>query len=220
MSDWFKTRVPLNPEDAEYNRGILNRAEANSNAVFQQEMDRLGAVAWAKKQAERNLRGQPIDQEATYRTGAKFADKLGAQGATPQYGNLMKNLVYMAEEPDSRNVFFQASLVPEQALMHGIEALSGEKSLGERASRLGMAIPAAFVPELGYPIQPAYDHMYDKLGPVGGMLMDFVLMPDVGSTGMAAKRGVDRLRYGSGAMTELVDDAGETIRRLRNSPRQ
>lgn len=220
MADWFRTRVPLPKEDAEYNKGILNRAEANADAVFQQEMDRLGAVAWAKKQAERNLRGQPIDQEATYRTGAKFADKLGATGATPEYGNLMKNFAYMAEEPDSRNVFLQASLVPEHVLMHGVEALSGEKSLGERAARLGMAIPSAFFPELGYPIQPAYDHMYDKLGPVGGMLMDFVLMPDVGSTGMAAKRGVDRLRYGSGAVTELVDEAGETIRRLRNSPRQ
>lgn len=220
MADWFRTRVPLNPADAEYNKGILNRAEANADAVFQQEMDRLGAVAWAKKQAERNLRGQPIDQEATYRTGAKFADKLGATGATPEYGNLMKNFVYMAEEPDSQNVFFQASLVPEHVLMHGVEALSGEKSLGERAARLGMAIPSAFFPELGYPIQPAYDRMYEKLGPVGGMLMDFVLMPDVGSTGMAAKRSVDRLRYGSGAVTELVDEAGETIRRLRNSPRQ
>lgn len=218
MSDFFRTRVPLNPADAEYNKGILNRAEANADAVFQQEMDRLGVIAGAKNAAERQMRNQPIDQEATLRYGTKVADALGATGATPQYGNLMKNLAYMAEEPESRNVFLQASLVPEQALMHGIEALSGEKSLGERASRLGMAIPSAFFPELGYPSQPAYDRMYEE-NPVGGLLMDFVLMPDVGSTAMAAKRGADRLRYGSGAMTELVDQAGDAIRRIRNSPR-
>jgi hypothetical protein len=48
-----------------------------------------------------------------------------------------------------------------------------------------------------------------------GMAVDYA-MP--GLEVIPGTRAMDRLFYGSGAPTHLVDQAGDAIRRLRNSP--
>lgn len=216
MADYFRARVPLAEGDAEYFRQIADQAEQTANIPFQSEMNRLRVIAAAKRAAER---GQgPVDQDASLRFGMKFADERGFAGGTPQMATGLKNLAWLSEEPDSRNVFVQAALVPEQALMNTAEALSGEKTLADRAARLGMAVPAAFFPELGYPVQQSYDRMYEA-NPVAGLLMDFVGMPDVGSTAAAMRRATKTLRYGGGVPTHLIDKDGNVIRQLRSSQR-
>lgn len=220
MADWFKSRAPLAKEDADYYRQIADETARAAGVPFQSEMARLGVVAAGKRVAERG--GGPIDQERSLRSGMELADKLGATGGTPEMANGLRFLAHMYSEPDSRNVYAQATLAPEQALMHGIEALSGEKPLGERARRLALAIPSAFFPEVGYPIQPAYDRMYKRLGPVAGTAVDMFLMPNwptppTQQMGRAAGAAVDSLRYGRGAPTYLIDEAGDTIRRLKSA---
>jgi hypothetical protein len=215
MADWFRTRAPLPPQDAAYFRKNLDAAEQEASMPFQSEMARLGVIAQAKRAAERT--NGPIDQDASLRFAMKFADDHGISGGTPQYSNALKGLAWLQEEPDSRNVFLQASLAPEQMLMHASEALSGDKTLSERGARLATAIPAAFFPEVGYPIQGAYDRMYDA-NPVAGALMDFVGMPDVGSSASAIRKLSGAVRYGGGVPTHLIDQQGNVIRRLRNSP--
>lgn len=216
MADFFRTRVPLAAEDAEYYRRIADQSDLTAKIPFQSEMNRLRVIAAAKRGAERT--NGPVDQEASLRFGMKFADDMGFPGGTPQMGTALENLAYMNSEPDSRNVFYQAALAPELALMNASEALSGEKPLAERAARLGAAIPAAFFPEVGYPVHQAYDRMYES-NPVAGLLMDYVFMPDVGSTASGIGRASNRLRYGGGVPTHLMDASGNVIRQLRNSPR-
>jgi hypothetical protein len=223
MAEWFTTRVPLNPEDAAVNRKIQDNLEANANLPFQSEMARLGAIAQGKRYAERG--GGPIDQEQTLRAGMKYADAIGAHGGTPEMENGLRFLASMASQPDSRNVYLQASLIPEHAIMHATEALSGEKSLAERGKRLAMAIPAAVVPGIGYPIGPAYDRMYESLGPVAGTAVDFML-PDLGNANTAMRGGakaasglMDTMRYGGGIPTSLIDNHGNLIRQLMSTPR-
>lgn len=215
MPDFFRTRVPLAEDDAAYFRDVANQAEQTANIPFQSEMDRLRVIAAAKRAAERGA--GPVDQEASLRFASKFAEDQGFTGGTPQMATGLKNLAWLSEEPESRNVFFQAALVPEQALMNAAEALSGEKTLADRAARLGMAVPAAFFPELGYPVQQSYDRMYES-NPVAGLLMDFVGMPDVGSTAAALRGATRAMRYGGGVPTHLIDKNGNVIRQLRNSP--
>lgn len=214
MADWFRSRVPLPPEDADYYRRQADAAEQAAALPFQSEMARLSLVADAKRAAERT-RG-PIDQEASLRFGMKFADEQGLSGGTPQLANALKGLAWLSDEPDSRNVYLQTAYIPEHALMHAAEALSGDKPLAERGARLAAAIPAAFFPELGYPIEKSYDRMYDA-NPVAATLMDFVGMPDVGSTASAIRKLSGSAMRGSGIPTHLVDQHGNVIRRLRNS---
>jgi hypothetical protein len=223
MADWFQSRAPLNPEDAEYFRKIEAKAEENAAIPFQNEMARLGVVGQAKRMYERG--GGPVDQEASLRSAVKLAGRAGATGGTPEMENGLKFLAYMASQPDSRNVYMQAAMIPEHAILHATEALSGEKSLAERGKRLAMAIPAAVIPELGYPIRPAYDHMYESLGPVGGTVVDH-LMPDL-NNGYSAMRAAQKfglgatgaMRYGGGIPTSLVDSNGQVIRQLMSTPR-
>lgn len=216
MADWFQSRVPLRPEDAEYFRKAEGQMEDNARLPFQNEMARLGVIAQAKRMYEDQ--SGPVDQEASLRSAMKVADKIGAAGGTPQMENGLKFLAYMASQPESRNVYMQAALIPEHAIMHATEALSGDKPLSERASRLAMAIPAAVVPEVGYPIQPAYDRMYDRLGPAGGLVADY-LMPGLGEANSAMRGGARALRYGAGIPTHLTDMHGNVIRQLASTPR-
>lgn len=224
MADFFNSRVPLHPEDAKYWRGLADDSDRNVSQLFDAEMARLKLIAAAKNSVE--SRTGPVDQEQSLRYGMQYADANGVNGSTPQAANLQKSIGYMYSEPDSRNVYMQAALAPEQAFMHAAEALSGDKSLAERGSRLAMAIPGALFPEVGYPIQPAYDRMYESVGPIGGALIDFALMPGPGEAldvGRAAARAggaaVDLARFGRGVPTHLTDQYGNTIRQLRNSPR-
>jgi hypothetical protein len=219
MADLFRNRVPLNPEDAEHYRKIEAKAEENAALPFQNEMARLGFIGQAKRMYERG--GGPVDQEASLRSAMKLADQAGATGGTPEMENGLKFLAYMSSQPDSRNVYMQAALMPEHAIMHATEALSGDKSLAERGKRLAMAIPAAAFPELGYPLQPAYDRMYERLGPIGGLAADY-LMPGPGETlagmGGMAKAADKGLRQFS-IPTSLVDSQGNLIRELMSTPR-
>lgn len=219
MSEWFKSRAPLAPEDAARYRKIEDDMEANVSIPFQNEMARLGVIGQVKRQLERG--GGPVDQEASLAGGVRYADKIGATGGTPEMQNGLKFLRYMASQPDSRNVYMQAMLMPEQAIMHATEALSGDKSLAERGQRLAMAIPAAAFPELGYPIQPAYDRMYERFGPIGGLAVDY-LMPGPGEAlagmGGLAKATDKGLRQFS-IPTALVDRQGQVIRQLMSTPR-
>jgi hypothetical protein len=151
----------------------------------------------------------------------KLADQAGATGGTSEMANGLKFLAYMSSQPDSRNVYMQAALLPEQALMHATEALSGEKSLAERGQRLAMAIPAAAFPELGYPLQPAYDRMYERLGPIGGLAVDYLMpgpgeaLAGMGGVAKAADKGLRQFRI----PTSLVDRNGQVIRQLMSTPR-
>lgn len=221
MGEYFKSRVPLNPEDAARNRDTYHRLLNQEDLPFQAEMQRLGVIANAKNQLDA-YRG-PQDQETNLAAAMKFADKIGATGSTPHMQGLTQNLSYMASEPDSRNVYMQATLIPEQALMHGIEALSGDKPLMERGKRLAMAIPSAFFPEIGYPIQPAYDRMYKSLGPIAGAAVDLLAMPGPVET-LSAGRGLlnaaDAGLRAHRIPTSLVDQNGQVIRQLLSTPRQ
>jgi hypothetical protein len=222
MPDWFSSRVPLNPEDAErYKRDYedaQDRAAALESAMRAQDLQRLAMIAGGKRYAERDMRRSgPVDQERSMQFGASVADRYGGTGRSPglEYMKGIADLSAFAQsEPESRNVYHQALIIPEQAIMHASEALSGEKPLYERAQRLAMAVPAAVVPSIGYPVQQAYDRMYET-NPLMGMAVDYA-MP--GLEVIPGARAMDRLLHGSGAPTRIVDKAGDAIRRLRNSP--
>jgi hypothetical protein len=223
MPDWFSSRVPLNPEDAARYRedyeDSVDRASELESIMRAQDLQRLAMIAEGKKYAERGMRRLgPVDQERSMQFGARAADEYGATGRSPGM-EVLKGLAdfsaFAQSEPESRNVYHQALIIPEQAIMHASEALSGEKPLYERAQRLAMALPAAVVPSIGYPVQQAYDRMYDT-NPVMATAVDYALP---GLEVIPSARGVERLFYGSGAPSHLVDEAGELIRRLRNSPR-
>jgi len=230
-------RVPLHPEDAEYHRNLRDQAarmaEDLESAMRRQDTDRLAVIAAAKYDAERAMRrgmylgqqGREVDQDASARYGMSVADAVGASGRSPKLqalAGLARGQEWLESEPDSRNVFMQAMLVPENVILNTAEALSEgpdgkPRDSADMLSRLGWAIPAAVYPELGYPLQPARDRMYEDLGPIAGTAADFY-MP--GLEVLPKSRGaMEALRYGRGAPTELIDSAGAAIRRLRNSPR-
>ncbi len=223
MPDWFTSRVPLNPEDAARYRQDYENAQDSAagleSSMRAQDLRRLALIAQGKRYAERQMRRDgPVDQERSMQFGAKLADEYGATGRSTGM-QALKGLAdfseWAASEPESRNVYHQALIIPEQAIMHASEALSGEKPLYERAKRLAMAVPASVVPSVGYPVQQAYDRMYDT-NPVMALAVDFA-MP--GLDAVPSVKVMDRMFYGPGAPTQLVDEAGEAIRRLRNSPR-
>ncbi len=233
----FRWRVPLHPDDAAYNRKVYEDARADVSDIesAQRSLDlhRLAHVAAGARHAERMMRqgqypglsGREVDQEMAARDGVRFADRSGAAGRSMQLGylgGLARAGEWASSEPESRHIGMQAMLVPEQALMHAMEALSSDgdvpRPTSETASRLAAAVPAAFFPEVGYPIQPAYDRLYRELGPIKGAFVDYAAMPGVDFIGRPALRGVERMRYGTGARTDLIDQAGDVIRRLRNSP--
>lgn len=222
MADFFSSRVPVHKEDAAAYRRLADTTEAAARIPFESEMARLRMIASLKRAAE--SRKGPVDQEKSLQYGIKLADAVGMNGGTPQMETLLENVAWLNSEPDSRNVYMQASLIPEHAAMHAYEALSGDKPLSERAARLGMAIPASLFPEVGYPLQPAYERLYKK-SPVAGLAADFLLMPDVSTAasalrraGGAAGRVGSAMMYGRGVPTHLIDANGEIIRRLKNSP--
>jgi hypothetical protein len=84
-----------------------------------------------------------------------------------------------------------------------------------------MAIPAAAFPELGYPLQPAYDRMYESLGPIGGLAADYLMpgpgevLAGMGGVAKAADKGLRQF----GIPTSLVDRNGQVIRQLMSTPR-
>ena len=224
MPDWFSSRVPLNAEDARANRERYEDAVQmgldSESLMRAQDLRRLKLIAEGKRYAERDMRrAGPVDQEAAMRFGASVADHYGATGrsALPlAVKNLADLSAYGESQPESRNVFHQAAIIPEQAIMHASEALSGDKSLSDRAARLLMAVPAAAMPDLGYPINQAYDRMYAS-NPIAALAVDY-MMPGLEVAAAPASRAMSRARYGAGVPTHLIDDAGEVIRRLRNSP--
>jgi hypothetical protein len=224
MADWFSTRVPVHPNDARvYKKRHDDAVDASADiesAMRSHDLLRLKLIAEGKNSAERAMRRSgPVDQEAAARFGVKVADHYGASGR-PAGLMAAKGLsdiaVYSTSKPESRNNWHQTVLIPEQVVMHASEALSGDKTLADRAARLLMAVPAAVYPDLGYPVEQAYDRMYDT-NPVGAMLMDFA-MPGMEVAAGPASRAVSRMRYGAGAPTHLIDASGDVIRRLRNSP--
>lgn len=224
MPDWFSSRVPLNSEDARVNKERYEDAvQAGLDAeslMRAQDLRRLKLIAEGKRYAERDMRrAGPVDQEVAMRFGANIADHYGATGrsALPMAVKGLSELsAYGESQPESRNVFHQAMIIPEQAIMHASEALSGDKSLSDRAARLLMAAPAAAMPDLGYPVNQAYDRMY-ATNPIGAIAVD-LMTPGLENAYQPTKKLMGAIRHGDGSPTYLVDQAGEVIRRLRNSP--
>lgn len=230
-------RVPLHSEDAAYHRRMRDEAgymaEDLESAMRRQDTDRLAVIAAAKYDAERAMRrgmypgqqGREVDQDAAARYGIRLADRYGVGSRSPRLqalAGLSNATAWVESEPDSRSVFMQTMLIPESAVLGTAEALSHgpdgkPRDSADMMSRLAWAIPSAVYPDLGYPIQPARDRMYKDLGPIAGTAAD-LLMPGP-EVLLPARNALNAVRYGRGVQTELIDGAGEVIRRLRNSPR-
>jgi hypothetical protein len=211
-------RVPLHPEDAEQFRETETKALQTQGSAFQRQMDRLAVMADHKRRAERHMAAHdgPIDQEESLRHGAKVADYYGFRGDTPVGAQRENIAAWMASEPDSRGYLLHSMLVPENAIMGAMGAFTDRaQEQGNIIDRLGKAVPGAFYPPAGYPIEPERDEMYRSLGTIGGKAMDY-LMPTPGEAVGGMTRGVARLRYGGGAPVHLIDQFGNEIRRLRN----
>ena len=191
MADYFSFRVPLHPEDADYFRKQYDTADENlENAERTRrrlESMRLGEVAAHKRAYELAIGRGPVDQEQSLRYGiGRTKDYAGYQNAADLGAGLARLDRWAKSKPESRNVFMQAMLAPEQAIMHTAGAFTEGQSDGERLNRLAMAPVAAFFPDMGYPVQKTYDRMYDEVGPVAGAVVDMAVMPGLGEAGDAA----------------------------------
>lgn len=189
MADYFSFRVPLHPEDADYFRREYDTADKNlENAERTRrrlESMRLGEVAAHKRAYELAIGRGPVDQEQSLRYGiGRTKDYAGHQNAADLGAGLARLDRWAKSKPESRNVFMQAMLAPEHAIMHTAGAFTDDP--GELPKRLAMAPVAAFFPDMGYPVQKTYDRMYDEIGPVAGAVVDYAVMPGLGETGDAA----------------------------------
>jgi hypothetical protein len=243
-------RVPLHPDDADYNQGVYDRArweaEDLESAMRRQDLHRLAAIAEGKRAYDRHVRGRgpgearvpyggleaggtaydgragerENDQERGFQHGTRVANRRGATGRTAGYqaaANVARLVEWASSEPRTRNAYLHAMLIPENTIYGAMEALATpetwERPREEVLGRLAMALPGAIWPEVGYPIQPARDRMYEELGPIFGTAADFA-MPGLEIIPKASNAA----RFGSGAPTFLEDKFGNAIRRLRNSP--
>ena len=236
-------RVPLHPDDARrFADQHLQAMQLQQNA-FDQKMQRLGAVAAAKRGFDFGMRSAPervtfplvsgddttwvqdtlpsrmpnpgpVDQEASLRKANALADSTGV----PDPSTLPADLgAYITSQPDTRNALLHMALIPENAILQAGEALSGQKSAGDVASRLASSVPGAFYPPAGYAVEPARDRMYEELGPIAGLAVDYLMPGPAEAVGGLSSlvRTADKGLRSIPMRADLVDDAGDVIRRLR-----
>lgn len=223
-------RIPVHPEDADTYQKWYEEAEDGVDAFNQAkrlaEIRRLSDVAAWKRAFDRAQRPGPVDSERSYQLAVKRAGN--SQADTLPFAlshGLAEASKWAYSQPRDRNALLNIMYIPENAILGAAEALSGDKTLAERGHRLLTAIPGAFYPPAGYPIEPARDRMYEALGPIGGTAIDYVMPGPMEATKALRPllapfgQAMDLARYGAGARADLVDEAGDAIRRLRNSPR-
>lgn len=201
-------RIPLHPGDADLFEKNLAAAEDDTALIKASELERLSALADWKRHFDRAQSPGPVDAQESYRLAAKTV------GPSPSWmRGLSGAREWVNSTPRSRHPLLHGLLIPENAIFGAMEALSGDKPLTERASRLALAIPGAIYPPAGYPIEPARDRMYEDLGPIAGTAVDFMLPgPGEASAGLHA---AGRFLRPPRIPTALVDEAGDVIRRLR-----
>lgn len=207
-------RVPLHPDDAAQFRETEQKSLQMQGNAFRSEMDRLAAVAYLKREDERrqSQADGPVDQEQSARRATKGAGQYGFHGGSPSGEQMEQWAAWTVSEPDTRNLLLHAMLVPENAIMGTLGAFTER---GQTKDRLAKAIPGAFYPPAGYPVEPERERMYESLGPIGGLAADY-LMPGPVEAGQGMGQAASRLRYGGGAPVHLIDQFGNEIRRLRN----
>ena len=236
-------RVPLHPDDASRFADQHLQAMQRQRNAFDQKMARLGAVAAAKRGFDFGFRSEPervefplvsgddntwvqdtlpgrmhgpgpVDQEQSLRQANELADSFGV----PDPSLLSADLgAYVTSQPGTRNALFHMALIPENAIFQAGEALSGQKPAGEIASRLARSVPGAFYPPAGYAVEPARDRMYEKLGPAAGFAVDYLMPGPAEAIGglSSVVRAADKGLRSIPMRADLVDDAGDVIRRLR-----
>lgn len=212
-------RVPLHPDDAARFEADHQDALAQRGLAFQRQMQRLDEVARIKRQLERGA--GPIDQQATL-NAAEAA--LSSAGWKPESTALQDFNVWATSQPESRNAILHANAIPENLVFQTLEALSADggnpRSREDIAARLGSALPGAFYPPAGYAVETGRDRLYESGGPVAGLLTELAI-PDVVSAGVAVAGPAGRMlrsadnAFKTASRAELVDEAGNVIRRLR-----
>lgn len=211
-------RVPLHPEDADRFEQQHSEALSRRQAAFDNEMHRLKMLADRKRYVDRMQSPGPVDQELSLRMAGK---SLADEGIKPN-GTLAEDFrVWATSSPRTRNIALHASLVPENMILGAMDALSDQKP--DALSRLAAAVPGSLYPPAGNAIEPARDDMYESLGPIGGTVVDFAMpglgLPEAKAASRVvggAYRALDDAWKGA-IRADLVDAAGDTIRRLRNS---
>lgn len=211
-------RVRLHPGDADRFEQQHSEALSRRQAAFDSEMRRLEMLAERKQYVDRMQSPGPVDQELSLRTAGR---SLAREGIKPNGTWAEDFSVWATSKPRTRNIALHASLIPENMILGAMDALSDQKP--DALSRLAAAVPGAFYPPAGNAIEPARDDMYESLGPIGGTVVDFA-MPGIGvPEAKAASRAVGgAYRVLDGAWrnavrADLVDAAGDTIRKLRAS---
>lgn len=212
-------RVPLHPDDAARFEADHQEAIAQRGLAFQRQMERLDAVAKRKRYYDR-MPG-PIDQQASL---DKAEADLSSMGWRPESTAVQDFGVWATSNPESRNAILHANAIPENFLFQAFEALSADgdkpRSREDIAARLGRALPGAFYPQAGYAVEPGRDRLYETGGPIAGLITELAI-PDVVSTGVGVAGPAGRMlrsadnAFRSASRAELVDEAGNVIRRLQ-----
>jgi len=219
-------RVPLHPEDAakfrqQHNEALAADDRRRSDAFAAHNL-RLAFIAERKKRYDRMQRQQgEVDQQLSY----NMAVEDFGMPAPSKPGTSLS--AWATSTPESRNLALHILSVPENFVYQAEEALSGQKPPGEIAQRLAAAVPGSFYPPAGYPVEPGRERMYEELGPVAGLATEMA-MPGLdaaalGRLGSSVARRAQNL-YGAAdaawrtpVRAELIDEAGDAIRRLRNA---
>lgn len=179
---------------------------------------RLDALAKRKNEYDRLQRG-PLDQQLSYDLASEDIGVPAARKPEPSFD------AWATSSPESRNLAMHVLSIPENAVYQVTEALSESKP--DIGNRLLAAVPGAIYPPSGYAVEPGRDRMYEELGPVAGLAAE-MLMPglDVSAAGKlgssVARRagnlyGVVDAAWRAPIRAEIIDDAGDVIRRLRNA---
>ena len=206
-------RVPLHPEDAakfrQQHNDALTADDQRRSEMFAAEMLRMDFLAKRKNEYDRIQRG-PRDQQLSYGMASEDIGVPAHRKPRPSFGT------WATSDPDSRNIPLHILSIPENFVYQTAEALSENKP--DIASRLLVSVPGAFYPPAGYPVEPGRDRMYEELGPVAGLAAEMA-MPG-GADALRLLRGVYRAADSGFRLpirAELVDEAGDVIRRLRNA---
>lgn len=206
-------RVPLHPEDAKKFRQQHNDALTADNQrrseMFAAEMLRLDALAKRKNEYDRMQPG-PLDQQLSYDMASEDIGVPASRKPEPSFDT------WATSSPESRSIPLHLLSIPENFVYQATDALSENKP--DAGRRLMSAAAGAIYPPAGYPVEPGRDRMYEELGPVAGLAAE-IAMPGFGDVSQPLRRvykAADRA-FRLPIRTELVDEAGDVIRRLRNS---
>jgi len=177
--------------------------------MFAAEMLRLDALAKRKNEYDRMQRG-PLDQQLSYDMASEDIGVPASRKPEPSFDT------WATSNPESRSIPLHLLSIPENFVYQATEALSGSKP--DIGSRLLSSVPGAFYPPSGYPVEPGRDRMYEELGPVAGLAAEMAMpgFGDISRPLRSAYRSADRA-FRLPIRTELVDEAGDVIRRLRNA---